>query len=231
MSRDPASRLHLNTRVTAIGEDVGRWVVTTASGEAFIADAVVVATPAFSTAPLLKSLVRVGSAVQVASGVRYASVALLTTVFAAADVGRLPEGTGFLVPPATGRITKAATFVSRKWGWVSDAAPGREVLRFSVGRFGDDAALAMNDSELISAVLAEVSDQLRLRREPQAAVVTRWRDSLPQYRPGHPERVALLRSGLPSGVEVCGAAWDGVGIPACIASGQQAVDRLVNRTN
>jgi oxygen-dependent protoporphyrinogen oxidase len=230
LSRDPVIRLHLKTQATAIGEDAGRWMVTAESGEQITADAVVLATPSFSTAPLLQSWESARTAGQVAGGVQYASVALVTAVFESADVERLPEGTGFLVPPITGRMTKAATFVSRKWEWVHDAAPGREVLRFSVGRFGDEAALTLNDSELTAAVLAEVSEELGLRRDPLAAAVRRWKDSLPQYPPGHLERVARLRSRLPRGVEVCGAAWDGVGIAACIASGREAVDRLVAPT-
>ncbi len=67
----------------------------------------------------------------------------------------------------TGRLTKAATFVTRKWQWVQDAAPGREVFRFSVGRHGDARGLDLPDDELVSAVLDEVRDLLGLTRRSQ----------------------------------------------------------------
>jgi oxygen-dependent protoporphyrinogen oxidase len=149
----------------------------------------------------------------------------VTAVFDASQVAPLPTGTGFLVPPITGRLTKAATFVTQKWQWVRDAAPDRVVLRFSVGRLGDQRGLDLDDDGLAAAVLDEVAPLLRLP-VPRATAVTRWESSLPQYRVGHSDRVARARALLPTGLAVAGAAWDGVGIPACIASGRAAAGGL-----
>ena len=126
------------------------------------------------------------------------------------------------MPPSTGRLVKAATFVSQKWQWVRDSAPDREVLRFSVGRHGDDRGLDLADADLAQAVLDEVADLLGLVGVPRASDVTRWERSLPQYRVGHRDRVEQARYSLPTGIALAGAAWDGVGIPACIASGWAA---------
>jgi protoporphyrinogen/coproporphyrinogen III oxidase len=55
--------------------------------------------------------------------------------------------------------------------------------------------------------------------------VTRWIDALPQYRPGHPARVASWRAGVSAeapGIHLAGAAYDGLGLPACIRQGRQA---------
>jgi protoporphyrinogen/coproporphyrinogen III oxidase len=62
---------------------------------------------------------------------------------------------------------------------------------------------------------------------PGAAWVQRWGGGLPQYRPGHPGRVAQVRAGLAPGLALAGAAYDGVGIPACVASGEAAADDIV----
>ncbi|MCZ3385453.1 MAG: protoporphyrinogen oxidase [Actinomycetia bacterium] len=202
----------------------GGWTVATDNAEPLQADRVVVAVPAFAAATLLGSVAPRAAAV--ASGLQYASVALVTVVFDAGDVTALPAGTGFLVPPMTGRLTKAATFVSRKWRWVHDLAPDREVLRFSVGRHGDPRGLDLADAELVSAVLDEVRELLGIVGDPRAALVTRWERSLPQFNVEHRARVALARETLPAGIALAGAGWDGVGIPACIASGREAADRV-----
>jgi len=200
------------------------WTVLTDGGGALDADRVVIAVPGYAAAPLLGSVAP--DAAVVASALEYASVALVTTVFDADAVSAPLQGTGFLVPPVTGRLTKAATFVTRKWQWVQEAAPGREVLRFSVGRHGDARGLDLPDDQLVKAVLDEVGGLLGLRGPPRAAAVTHWVRSLPQYRVGHRARVARAREALPAGLAVAGAAWDGVGIPACVASGQNAADRV-----
>jgi oxygen-dependent protoporphyrinogen oxidase len=45
---------------------------------------------------------------------------------------------------------------------------------------------------------------------------------------GHLDRVARIRSAVAGrpGLAVCGAAYDGIGIPACVASGQAAASQI-----
>ena len=57
--------------------------------------------------------------------------------------------------------------------------------------------------------------------------MNRWGGALPQYPPGHLDRVAALRASLPPTLALAGAAYDGVGIPACIRSGWAAADRIL----
>ena len=210
------------TRVTSIARHRNVWHALTDQGESITAARVVLAVPAFETATLLRDSAE--TTAELAQGIDYASVALVTMVFDRGAVSQMPAGTGFLVPPVTGRLVKAATFVSQKWQWVRDSAPGREALRFSVGRDGDARGLDLDDADLTAAVLDEVTQLLRITDSPRASAVTRWSKSLPQYRVGHRVRVASARQRLPQGVALAGAAWDGVGIPACIASGWAAAD-------
>ncbi len=225
LTRSGGVQVVTGTTVTRLEGADGKWAIGLGGAETIVAERVVVAVPGFAAARLLATVAPAASSA--AAGLDYATVALVTAVFDTESVTADLLGTGFLVPPITGRVTKAATFVSRKWGWVADAAPGREVLRFSVGRHGDERGLELDDADLIRVVLDEVSQVLGLRGDPRATAVTRWERSLPQYRVGHRERVALARRSLPPGIAVAGAAWDGVGIPACIASGWTAADRVV----
>lgn len=164
--------------------------------------------------------------------IEYASMALVTMAFRRADVADLPglpDGSGFLVPPVDGRTIKAATFSTRKWGWVAESAPDLFVLRTSIGRYGEEDQLQREDTELVTASLRDLGAATGLATWPVAAEVTRWIGGLPQYPVGHPARVARIREAVAElpGLRVCGAPYDGVGIPACIASARRAADEIM----
>jgi protoporphyrinogen/coproporphyrinogen III oxidase len=60
--------------------------------------------------------------------------------------------------------------------------------------------------------------------------VSRWTASLPQYRPGHLDRVATLEADLAEaapGLAAAGAWARGIGIPACIRAGRAAARGLL----
>ncbi|MEW1641126.1 protoporphyrinogen oxidase [Streptomyces sp. NPDC091219] len=189
------------------------------------ADGVIVAVPAPVAAALLRPEAP-GAAAELAA-VEYASMALVTLAYRRADV-ELPEGSGFLVPPVDGRTIKASTFASQKWGWIADENPEVVVLRTSVGRYGETAVLERDDSGLVDVSRHDLREATGLDASPLETVVTRWTDGLPQYPVGHHARVARVREHVAKlpGLAVCGAAYDGVGIPATIASAYAAVERL-----
>ncbi|MFI6460220.1 protoporphyrinogen oxidase [Streptomyces sp. NPDC050538] len=189
------------------------------------ADGVIVAVPAPVAAELLRPEAP-GAAAELAA-VEYASMALITLAYRRADI-ELPEGSGFLVPPVDGRTIKASTFASQKWGWIADENPDVLVLRTSVGRYGETTILERDDAGLVDVSRHDLREATGLDAEPLATRVTRWTDGLPQYPVGHHARVARIRDhvGKLPGLAVCGAAYDGVGIPATIASAYAAVERL-----
>ena len=69
---------------------------------------------------------------------------------------------------------------------------------------------------------------MHLDTRPVDVRVTRWGGALPQYAVGHVERIARVRAAVAAvpGLAICGAAFDGVGVPACIGSARLAVDHL-----
>jgi oxygen-dependent protoporphyrinogen oxidase len=185
-------------------------------------DAVVLATPAPATSRLLADVAPRASFALAA--VEVASVAIVTFVF---DDDIELTGSGFLVPPVDGTSIKAATFSSSKWGGLAE--PGRTVLRASVGRAGDTALLHHDDATVAKAALADLRSALGQLPEPAAWHVQRWGGGLPQYDVGHLERLDTIDAEIATltGLEVCGATYRGVGIPAVIASAHAAVQRLL----
>jgi oxygen-dependent protoporphyrinogen oxidase len=218
--------IRTETPVLGLTRAADRWQVRT-DGGTLDADAVVLATPAWSASALLASVSPAAAAEL--GRVEYASMALVTMAFRRADVAGMPAGSGFLVPPVDGHTIKASTFSSNKWGWVARSAGDLFVLRTSVGRYGEEQALEREDAELVDVSLTDLRAAVGLTARPVAAEVTRWTGGLPQYPVGHLDRVARIReevAGLP-GLRLCGAVYEGVGIPACVASGQRAADEIL----
>ena len=224
-ARARGAEIRTGTPVTELRRSgASGWRVVTGD-RTLDADGVIVAVPAPIAAELLRPEAP-GAATELAA-VEYASMALVTLAYRRADI-ELPEGSGFLVPPVDGRTIKASTFASQKWGWIADENPDLLVLRTSVGRYGETTILERDDTGLVDVSRHDLREATGLDATPLETRVTRWTDGLPQYPVGHHARVARIReqvSKLP-GLAVCGAAYDGVGIPATIASAYAAVERL-----
>jgi len=210
---------------------LGVVVGPTTAPEPLEADAVVLATPAAPTARLLADVAPAAAAEL--AGIESASMVVVTFAFRAADVTGLEGSSGFLVPPVEGRAIKASTFSFAKWDWVRRAGEAADVvhLRTSLGRHREEAVLQRTDDELVALSLADLADAVGLRAHPVDTHVQRWGGGLPQYAVGHLDRVARIRAAVAAvpGLAVCGAAYDGVGVPAVIGSAQRAVAELVGQ--
>jgi oxygen-dependent protoporphyrinogen oxidase len=216
--------------VRALRRTASGWALTvgpTTHPETVDADAVVLATPAAPTARLLAGLAP-GAAADLAA-VESASVAVVTLAFRARDVpDALIDRSGFLVPPVEQRAIKAATFSFAKWTWVRDLDPDVVVLRTSLGRHREEATLQATDGGLVRVSLADLGALAGITARPVDTHVQRWGGALPQYAVGHLDRVARIRATVADlpGLALCGAAYDGVGVPAVIGSARRAVASL-----
>ncbi len=205
------------------------WIVSTGPTTGVVRerhDAVVIATPARPTARLLSEIAP--AAARHLGSVDYASMAIITLAVDGRP-GALAGTSGFLVPPVEGLTIKAATFSTSKWPWLAEAHPERTWLRASIGRHGEEASLQHTDEELVETALADLRAVLGQLPDPDAAHVQRWGGGLPQYAVGHRRVVEVARRDLPPTLTLAGAAYDGVGIPACIASGRAAARALLTR--
>ena len=238
--------LRLGTQVEAIRRPGTRFAVHTGS-EVLDADAVIIAAPAHAAAQMLPGAPAAAARLAL---IDYASVAVLT-LSVRPDAIDAPQQAGFLVTRNTGWLTTACSYGSAKWPqWSGDAGDADNgngdadnsnsgapnvVLRVSVGRDDDDRHTRLDDTELLNTVLAELSSLPPLRglSDPGAVStwrVSRWPQSLPQYRPGHGHLVERIEEALAQempGVFVTGAAYRGLGIPACIRQGNEAAAKAM----
>lgn len=228
--RAAGADIRTGVRVRRLRRTARGWAVVTGAGGAagvLDADGVVVAVPA----PVASRLLEAESPAAAAEldTVEYAGMALVTMAFRRRELLGLPGGSGFLVPPVDGRTIKASTFSTRKWGWIDEAGPDTFVLRTSIGRHGDEGDLGRDDTDLVRLSREDLAQAAGITAVPVAARVTRWTGGLPQYPVGHTARVARIREHLAKlpGTAVCGALYDGVGIPACIASARRAAGEVL----
>jgi len=140
------------------------------------------------------------------------------------DQGR----SGYLVPAIDGKAVKAVTFSTVKWPHLAERQPVH-IVRCSIGRIGETALLQRDDKDLAALAAAELAEAAGITAASVAHRVTRWGGALPQYNVGHLDRVAAIRAAIEDqpGLAVAGAAYDGVGIPACVATARSAAGQIV----
>jgi oxygen-dependent protoporphyrinogen oxidase len=191
------------------------------------ADAVVLATPAPVTAALLREAApRAASKV---GEIEYAGVVLVTFAFAHGAIDRPLDASGFLVPKVERMLLTACSWTSTKWEHLRHGQ--HVIVRASAGHFGNEHALALDDDVLVQAMLDELAETMAVRDEPVEVRISRWPKAFPQYTPGHTDRVDAIETSLAAeapGVVLTGAAYRGIGIPACIGQANTAAQRILS---
>ena len=216
------SDVRLGARATALQRTAEAFEIQIEDGgerATVKADAVVVATPAFVTADLVEALTP--TAATELRDVPYVEVATIVVVYPAAAVGRRLDATGFLVPPAEGRLLVGCSWLSAKWPRLSSESV--VVLRAMVGRAGDERAAFLDDATLIRRVHAELAEAMGVSAEPLHTHVQRWPRALPQYTVGHQARLNRLENALAKvpGLHVTGASYRGAGVAGCVAQAKE----------
>jgi oxygen-dependent protoporphyrinogen oxidase len=191
------------------------------------ADAVILALPARPASRLVSQVAGARDAGVALAEIEYASMAIVTLAYPAAAFPETLNGSGYLVPAVDGHPVKAVTFSTVKWPHLGGGDV--HVVRCSIGRIGEETILQRDDSDLAALAAADLAAATGVTGTPVASRVTRWGGGLPQYTVGHLDRVDRIRAAVAAqpGLAVCGAAYDGIGIPACIASARLAVDHVV----
>jgi protoporphyrinogen/coproporphyrinogen III oxidase len=231
VAKASGAEIRTGALVRALERTPAGWRITVgsaASPEYVKAAAVILAVPAVPAARLLSGTDQRASAAL--ARIPYASMAIITLAFRAGEFPADQLGrSGYLVPAVDGRAVKAATFSTVKWPHLAKPDDGVHIVRCSVGRAGEAALLQRDDADLVALAAEELGAAIGTSGKPVASRVTRWGGGLPQYNVGHLERVAAIRAAVAAqpGLAVAGAAYDGVGIPACIATARSAARQVL----
>ena len=202
-----------------------RWRLDTARGPMDF-DGLVISLPAARTAELLK--VTCPALSLMVGSIQYASSAVAVMIVDKADLKRRIDGFGLIVPRKEGRRVLAISYSSNKYA--GRAPENQLLLRLFLGGAMDPDLVDESDARLHEMADEELRAILGWTgRKPRWQSIVRWKNAMPQYFVGHIQRVAEMDRALSAlpGLQLCGAAYRGVGIPQCIRDGRRAAKSLV----
>ena len=185
------------------------------------ADGVILAIPARQSASL------VTEAMSTALGsFETADVAIVTVRVAAQNwPDHLHGRSGYLVPKSQQRLVTAVSFATQKWAHLAQT-DGSQLLRISLGRDGLPIQ-HLDDTDLVNYAVEETGEHLGISIDHSTSRISRWTNAFTQYRPHHFQRISDIERQLPATMQLAGASYRGIGIPACIADGQRAANDLL----
>jgi protoporphyrinogen/coproporphyrinogen III oxidase len=218
--------LRLETAVEAIKPVPTGYMLRLADGSSLKANGVVLATPSFITADLISDF-----AAELAAELRpieYVSTATVTLAYRESDLPRPLDGYGYVIPRREGRKALACTWTSTKFP--HRAPEGYALLRVFIGRAGQGDQISWTNSALLDIAREELHLTLGITAEPLFNRISLWEKAMPQYVLGHTHRLQRIESILRDypGLALAGNAYQGIGIPDCIFSGEQAADRILS---
>ena len=227
--RLPEGAVHLETKVTGLewNREKKLWAVKTDSAEQFLADGIILAGAAYSSAAILSPLAP--GLAQELQAIPYSSAATVSLAYSQSDLPRGLNGFGFIVPAVESRKIIACTFSSIKYP--GRAPAGYVLLRAFVGGALQPALLEQDDRAMEGSVRRELADLLGIRSDPLFCRVHRHPHAMPQYHVGHLERIRRIEAYLgeyPT-LALAGNAYHGVGIADCIHSGEAAAERVLDQ--
>lgn len=212
-------------RVERIEKSKDKYRVIDSNSSEKIFDRVIVCLPAPKAALLLTDIDENLSAAL--KTIPYASSAIVVSGHSLSDIKYPMEAFGLVIPSIEKRNILAVSFTSRKFP--GRAPDGKIQLRTFVGGATQPEQLEYSDYELIERVFEELKSIFGVSGRPDFASVSRWNEAMPQYELGHESRVAKIEklAGGHEGLELCGNAYHGVGIPDVIHDAENAAQRLM----
>jgi oxygen-dependent protoporphyrinogen oxidase len=193
------------------------------AGDWIAARAVVLACPAYEAARLVRSLD--GELATLLEGVVYNSSMTVALGYDGASIAHPMRGFGFLVPRRERRRLVACTWVGNKFA--HRVPEGMALLRCFLG--GESAE---SDEALAAVVGEELREIMGVAAAPRFARVSRWPRSMAQYTVGHAARLAAIGARMERlpGLALAGNGYQGIGVPDCVRSGQEAAARVAGQS-
>ncbi|MDX2162389.1 MAG: protoporphyrinogen oxidase [bacterium] len=216
--------LRLHTPADALERTAAGWRITLNDGDTLTADAVLITTPAYAAAPLIRPFAP--DAADLLDGIRYVSSGTVSLAYRTSAIPRPLHGFGMLIPADERQPINAITVSSTKFD--GRAPDGYTLLRAFFGGTRTPRTLALDDDGVVNTVREVLRRVLGIQAAPQLHRVYRWHNAQPQYDVNHLERVNAIEAALPDGMYVTGSAFRGVGLPDCVHQAQTTAARALD---
>lgn len=210
-------------------ESGGDFALTLGDNTRISAQAVVLATPAYVTSALLRTVD--GHVSRLLEEIEFGSTVTISLAYRQPDVPRALDATGYIVPRILERPVLACTWTSAKFR--GRAPDGHALFRLFMGGAGRGSFISASDEELLDVARAEMGEVMGISAQPELTRINRFDRAMPQHNVGHLARVAQIevQTARIPGLALAGASYRGVGIPDCIRSGERAADYVVHHMN
>lgn len=195
--------------------------------ETLSADIVVVSTPAYVTAEIVKELSE--ELAQTLSKIYYPPVTEVVFGYKKEQVGLAPDGFGFLIPEKENRKILGTL-------WNSTIFPQRapegyvEFTTFVGGTRQPELALKRDD-ELVKIVSDELKDIMKISGEPEFVWISRWKKAIPQYNVGHLKIMDQIErfERENEGIFFCANYRGGIAVGDCVMSAEKTANKILNK--
>ena len=219
-------RLRLGVPVQGISMENGRYQIHTAD-DTSDADIIVMASPAYASSGILKDMDAELS--KILSDIPYPHVSVVCFGYKRENLTHPLNGFGFLVPGIEGRRILGTL-------WDSSIFPNRAsgdtvLLRTMIGGAKHPEMADLNDDKISDIVFDELKPLLGLKKDPDMLRVYRWEKAIPQYIPGHIDKLKIIDERVRKypGLYLTGNAYKGIGINDCVVSGYKVVDEIMGK--
>ena len=224
----PPGMLQLNQRVDSITRAGNQWELRIQDEpEPVMADGVVLSPSTPVAAKLLANVDAELSSLLIK--IPHAGMAIVSLGYRQEQITRSIAGFGFVVPAIEGRKVIAASISSNKFE--GRAPDGHVLIRVFIGGACQAELLDLTDAEVERIAMEELHNLMGVHGSPVLVQTARWRDVMPQYHLGHLELVKSIQSRLLTlpGLALAGNAYEGVGIPQVIRSGETAAEAVLQQ--
>lgn len=217
-----------NARVTRVEKLNGCYnVYYDVDGETkrVLADVLIVATPAYTTAKLLAEVSdEISSSL---SKIEYAPIVVVHTGFNRDEVPFKLDGFGFLVPRKQkirllGSLWSSTLFDNR-------APEGKVLFTNFIGGMLDPEAIDLTNDDLMRTVQKDLGKILGIKKDPDFACITRYTHAIPQYQIGHTAKIFNIEKTLSTldGLFLTGSYFRGISVAGTIEHANMIADKAI----
>jgi oxygen-dependent protoporphyrinogen oxidase len=224
LTRPPELNVAVQAIQPASTETGPVWNVVSVDGRRWMADAVVLACPAYQQAQIIAGCDAELS--RLIGEIPYNRIAVVGLGYRRADVPVSLDGFGFIAPQRSRRDILGVQ-------WCSSVYPGRApedavLLRAMCGGWHRAELVDWDDAQLLEAVRKELQLAMQITAEPICTHIVRWHRAIPQYHLGHLHRVEQIEQQLTHhpGLFVGGNAYLGVALNDCTEQGAIIAGRV-----